>query len=256
MDAQSKNLPALINPRLGNKVFLAGELIGSAPNLDPSKIDQIAALPIGARVKLDPWSDRVELLKAKAIPLLSAREKMPFEVTPFMPYLTRYQNPGTPLPADAAKADMAKQQSQQQQQQRQTVSFALRISLQPESPARSPSPPGFFLSFISLILFPHASRPQPFTPARMPFRTAGVPPALLTPWHANFLPAEGNRRHPERRVGRRCLSSRSARDGRLAVEGSQLTNRHPCTYRASRVPFRSALTLGHSPKTSAPSAPA
>src|ERR1700726_4716455 len=76
LDAQSKNLPALINPRLGNKVFLAGQLIGSAPNLDPSKIDQIAALPIGARVKLDPWSDRVELLKAKAIPLLSAREKM------------------------------------------------------------------------------------------------------------------------------------------------------------------------------------
>src|ERR1700736_2552260 len=68
LDAQSKNLPALINPRLGNKVFLAGQLIGSAPNLDPSKIDQIAALPIGARVKLDPWSDRVELLKAKAIP--------------------------------------------------------------------------------------------------------------------------------------------------------------------------------------------
>jgi hypothetical protein len=94
-------------------------MMGSAPNLDPSKIDQIAALPIGARVKLDPWSDRVELLKAKAIPLLSAREKMPFEVTPFMPYLTRYQKPGTALPTDAAKADMAKQQSQQQQQQQQ-----------------------------------------------------------------------------------------------------------------------------------------
>ena len=119
MDAQSKNLPALINPRLGNKVFLAGQMMGSAPNLDPSKIDQIAALPIGARVKLDPWSDRVELLKAKAIPLLSAREKMPFEVTPFMPYLTRYQKPGTALPTVATKADMAKQQSQQQQQQQQ-----------------------------------------------------------------------------------------------------------------------------------------
>src|SRR5712675_2784308 len=62
LDAQSKNLPALINPRLGNKVFLAGGMMGSAPNLDPSKIDQIAALPIGARVKLDPWTDRVELL--------------------------------------------------------------------------------------------------------------------------------------------------------------------------------------------------
>jgi hypothetical protein len=33
----------------------------------------------------------VELLKAKPVALLSAREKMPFEVTPFFPYLTRLQ---------------------------------------------------------------------------------------------------------------------------------------------------------------------
>ena len=59
--------------------------------LQPDKVDQIAALPIGARVKLDLWSDRVELLKAKPVALLSAREEMPFEVTPFMPFLTRYQ---------------------------------------------------------------------------------------------------------------------------------------------------------------------
>jgi len=63
----------------------------SAPNLDPSKLDQIAALPIGARVKLDPWSDRVDLIKAKPVHLLSTREKMPFEITPFMPYLVRLQ---------------------------------------------------------------------------------------------------------------------------------------------------------------------
>ena len=37
----------------------------------------------------------MELLKAKPVALLSAREKMPFEVTPFMPFLTRYQKPGT-----------------------------------------------------------------------------------------------------------------------------------------------------------------
>jgi hypothetical protein len=33
----------------------------------------------------------VELLKIKPVALLSAREKMPFEVTPFLPYLTRLQ---------------------------------------------------------------------------------------------------------------------------------------------------------------------
>jgi len=32
---------------------------------------------------------RIELVKTRPLALLSAREKMPFEVTPFMPYLTR-----------------------------------------------------------------------------------------------------------------------------------------------------------------------
>jgi len=115
LDAQSKSLTALINPHLGNRVFEYNQLISSAPALQPDKLDQIAALPIGARVKLDPWSDRVELLRSKPVSLLSAREKMPFEVTPFMPYLTRYQRPSSGITADPAKADLAKQQEQTEQ---------------------------------------------------------------------------------------------------------------------------------------------
>jgi hypothetical protein len=41
---------------------------------------------------------------------------MPFEVTPFMPFLTRYQHPGSQVIADPAKADLAKQQGQAQPQ--------------------------------------------------------------------------------------------------------------------------------------------
>ena len=119
LDAQSKNLPALINPHLGNRVSLSAALLNAAPTLDPTKIDQISALPVGARIKLDPWNDRVELVKAKPIPLLSAREKMPFEVTPFMPFLTRYQKAGTGVSADPTKADLAKKDPQQPQQQQQ-----------------------------------------------------------------------------------------------------------------------------------------
>lgn len=117
LDAMEKSLPALINPHLGNRVFVYTQLLSSAPQLQPGKLDQISALPIGARLKLDPWSNRVELLKAKPIPLLSAREKMPFEVTPFMPFLTRYQKPGTGVSADPAKADLAKKEQQPAQQQ-------------------------------------------------------------------------------------------------------------------------------------------
>jgi hypothetical protein len=107
----------LINPRLGNGVTLSAALTSSAANFDPLKIDQIAALPIGARLKLDPWNDHVELIKAKPVPLLSAREKMPFEVTPFMPFLTRYQKPAAGVVIDPAKADVAKKDPQVQQQQ-------------------------------------------------------------------------------------------------------------------------------------------
>ncbi|MGA7842530.1 MAG: hypothetical protein WBS17_10520 [Candidatus Acidiferrales bacterium] len=119
LDAESKSLPALINPHLGNRVSLSAALLSAAPTLDPTKIDQISALPVGARIKLDPWNDHVELVKAKPVPLLSAREKMPFEVTPFMPYLTRYQKPGTGISADPTKADLAKKDPQAPQQQQQ-----------------------------------------------------------------------------------------------------------------------------------------
>src|SRR6516162_2037506 len=103
LDTQSKALPALISPHLGNSVYMASTLASSGPQLQPDKVDQIAALPIGARVKVDPWTNRVELLKTKPAQLLSAREKMPFEVTPFMPYLIRYHKVGANAAADPAK---------------------------------------------------------------------------------------------------------------------------------------------------------
>lgn len=95
LSIESKLLPHLVSPRLGNKVYPVGELINSGPALEPEKIDQIAARPIGSRIKVNPWDDQIALNKAKAVPLYSAREKMPFEVTPFMPFLTRYSDTQT-----------------------------------------------------------------------------------------------------------------------------------------------------------------
>jgi hypothetical protein len=113
LSAQEKALPALINPHIGNSVFISDQLLNAGPALAPDKLDQIAALPIGARLKLDPWTDRVDLLKAKPVALLSAREKMPFEITPFEPFLTRYEKAAS-ASADQEKPDIAKQQQQQQ----------------------------------------------------------------------------------------------------------------------------------------------
>ena len=61
----------------------------SAPSLEEGKLDQIAALPLGGRIKLDPWQDHVEMVKAAPVSITSVRDKMPFEVTPFFPRLTR-----------------------------------------------------------------------------------------------------------------------------------------------------------------------
>jgi hypothetical protein len=92
LQEHAPTLPQLIRPHLGNSLAGANRLtnlVAAAPALDPKRLDQIAALPLGGRVKVDPWSDQVELSKAKPVALTSAREKLEFEITPFFPYLTR-----------------------------------------------------------------------------------------------------------------------------------------------------------------------
>jgi hypothetical protein len=103
LDAEQKALPALINPKLGNRVYLAQQLVGSAPQIQMAKLDQISALPLGGRIRMDAWSDKVDMVKNKPVALISEREKMPFEVTPFLPYLTYYSN--TPASSQADKSD-------------------------------------------------------------------------------------------------------------------------------------------------------
>ena len=56
---------------------------------------------LGGRVKVDPWSDQLELIKTKPVAITTAAEKMPFEVTPFFPFLTRF---GTAAPEKTAPA--------------------------------------------------------------------------------------------------------------------------------------------------------
>ena len=68
----------------------------------------ITALPIGGRVKLDPWNDKLELTKSKPVGTIAEREKMPFEITPFMPYLTRFGSDAVkPIAASAAASQAA-----------------------------------------------------------------------------------------------------------------------------------------------------
>ena len=93
LGAKSKDLPHLISAHLGNRlakqegsVRMAEVMQSATPE---AKTDELAALPLGGRIKVDPWSDRIEMVKRAPVPLLSDREKLQFEVTPFMLYLTR-----------------------------------------------------------------------------------------------------------------------------------------------------------------------
>ena len=67
------------------------QLEKTAPELDVRNISQLPALPLGSRVKLNAWDDRLELKKTKPVALLSPRDKLSFEVTPIFPNLGRFK---------------------------------------------------------------------------------------------------------------------------------------------------------------------
>ena len=86
-------LPNLIRPHLGNPLgskntTRLATVATAAPKLE-NKIDQLAALSLGSRVDLNPWNNQIEMMNTKRVTLLSPADKMPLEVTPFFPYLTR-----------------------------------------------------------------------------------------------------------------------------------------------------------------------
>jgi hypothetical protein len=94
-----------------------------APKLDQDKLDQIAALPLGSRLRTDAWDDKVYTLKTTAAVLLNARDKMPFEVTPVYYKLSRYDQAQNTASADPstqqqpAQPDQASAQPAAQPQQ-------------------------------------------------------------------------------------------------------------------------------------------
>ena len=108
LQQRAPQLSALLQAHLGNNITDNGTvtrmaaLATSSPALDWNKLDQIAALPLGGRVKLNPWDDKVEIVKAQPVAITSARDKMPFEVTPFYPRLSRYSNANAPAATTAA----------------------------------------------------------------------------------------------------------------------------------------------------------
>ncbi|GAC1433700.1 MAG: hypothetical protein NVSMB58_18360 [Terriglobales bacterium] len=96
LGAKAPQLSALLTAHLGNRLTdekgnltRLNSLATAGPALDIAKLDQVAALPLGGRVKLNAWDDHVEMVKSAPVAITSARDKMAFEVTPFYPRLSR-----------------------------------------------------------------------------------------------------------------------------------------------------------------------
>jgi hypothetical protein len=93
LQSREKEIPDLISPHLGNRVpaswNIAAAVLSTRPATPDPAENPIVALPLGGRIKIEPWNDHLSLLKSRPVGLLAESEKMPFEITPFVLYLTR-----------------------------------------------------------------------------------------------------------------------------------------------------------------------
>jgi hypothetical protein len=110
---RSREIPNLISPHLGDRVATSWTIVAAVFSAQPTDANAkpaanvVAALPLGGRIKVDPWNDQLRMLKSKPVGTVTETEKMPFEVTPFVVYLTRQgEHPPTETASEvAAKAD-------------------------------------------------------------------------------------------------------------------------------------------------------
>ena len=67
-------------------------------------LKQQAAMPLASFLRFDPWTDQVIQMHTSYEPLLSARDKLPFEITPLSTKLGYWKPPVDPAAAPAAAA--------------------------------------------------------------------------------------------------------------------------------------------------------
>src|SRR5260370_9311784 len=90
VEKRETEVPSVIRAPVGAGVPEHGAT-GWETNADQTEkaANAIVALPLGARVKVEPWDDRLVMLKAQPEDAVTVDEKMPFEGSPFLVYLTR-----------------------------------------------------------------------------------------------------------------------------------------------------------------------
>jgi hypothetical protein len=110
LQAREKGLTALTTPQLGDSLiapegtFWMQAIVSKGPKLNNTDLKQQAAMPLSAFLRFDPWTDQVIQMHTSYEPLLSARDKLPFEITPVYLKLTYYAPPAAPADVPAAPA--------------------------------------------------------------------------------------------------------------------------------------------------------
>ena len=110
-----KNLGALNEPMIGDGLvksdsdptFWMQAITTKGPKLDMKDLKQQAAMPRASFLRFDPWTDQVFVMHSSFEPLLTAADKMPFEVEPVYLKLSYYKAPAEAAPAPAAAAPAA-----------------------------------------------------------------------------------------------------------------------------------------------------
>jgi len=105
-----KALPALNQPMIGDglvksdsdNTFWMEAMVPKGIKLDMKDLKQQAAMPLDNFLRHDPWSDQLIKMNTNFEPLLSDRDKMPFEVTPVFMKLSYFASPTTPGAPPAA----------------------------------------------------------------------------------------------------------------------------------------------------------
>jgi hypothetical protein len=128
-----KALKALNEPMLGDGLvksdtdssFWMAAMIPKSPKLDVKDVKQVAAQPLASFLRFDPWTDQVVTMHTAYEPILNARDKMPFEVTPVYLKLRYYEAPAA---APAASTDA-------------TAPAAAAPTTDPAAPAAAPTAP-------------------------------------------------------------------------------------------------------------------
>ena len=115
LKARSKALRALDDPMIGDGLMKPGPegifwmqaLVAKGDKLDNNNLKQQPAMPLSSFLRFDPWTDKLIPMHSAFEPILSAADKMPFEVEPVYLKLSYYKLPVAPAdvpPAAAAPA--------------------------------------------------------------------------------------------------------------------------------------------------------